>query len=61
VQGYLRHLVHLGDGDKALKYLQENPNLSRYVSFRFVLEDLDKYEYKFTRDMLDKLRRYMNH
>ena len=40
VQSYLRHLIRLGDGKKALSYLKDNPNLSRYVSFRFVLEDL---------------------
>ncbi len=61
VQGYLRHLLQLGDGNKALDYLIQNPNLSRYVSFRFVLEDLDKYEHKFTRDIRDKLRQYMSH
>lgn len=61
VQAYLRHLIRLGDGKKALNYLQKNPNLSRYVSFRFVLEDLDKYKHKFTRSMENELRRYMSH
>lgn len=59
VQGYLRHLIQLGDSKKALDYLQKNPNLGRYISFRFMLEDLDKFGHKFTQADLSTLRKYM--
>ena len=48
VRAYLRHLISLGDTEKITAYLQSNPNLGRYVSFRFVLESLDAAKDKFT-------------
>jgi len=59
VKGYLRHLIQLGDADNALKYLKENPNLDRYISFKVMLEDLDKFHHKFTQQDLKELRKYM--
>lgn len=48
VRGYMRHLIGLGDAEKITAFLRANPNLERYVSMRFMLEDLDKMERKFT-------------
>ena len=48
VRAYMRHLIVLGDAEKMKTYLQANPNLDRYVSFRFVLESLDNTKHKFT-------------
>jgi len=48
VRAYLRHLISLGDTEKITAYLRSNPNLGRYVSFRFVLESLDAAKDKFT-------------
>lgn len=59
VRGYLRHLIQLGDADNALKYLKTNPNLNRYISFKVMLEDLDKFSHKFTQQDLKDLRKFM--
>lgn len=61
VRGFLRHLIQLGDADNALEYLRDNPNLSRYISFKVMLEDLDIFQHKFTQIQLDELRKLMSH
>ena len=61
VRGYLRHLIQLGDAEGALDYLSQNPNLSRYISFKVMLEDLDKFQHKFTQPQLVELRKFMGH
>jgi len=50
VKGYLRHLIQLGEGGEVISYLQQNPNLHRYISFKVVLEDLKKNEQFFSLD-----------
>lgn len=59
VRGYLRHLIQLGDADNILKYLKQNPNIGRYISFKLMLEDLDKFAHKFTASDQTDIRRYM--
>ncbi len=50
VTGFLRHLIQIGEADEAIDYLQKNPNLSRYISFKVVLEDLEKFSHFFSDD-----------
>ena len=59
VKGYFRHLIMLGDADSMLAYLEQNPNLDRYISFKLVLDDLAKMKHKFEPEQFNKLCRYM--
>lgn len=59
VRGYLRHLIQLGDAQSLSNYLQQNPNLDRYISFKLMLEDLDKFQHKFRPAEFKDIRQLM--
>jgi len=59
VNGYMRHLIHSGEVDKALDYLQKNPNLYRYISYKVLLEDLEKFKRFFSHDEYLLMRELM--
>lgn len=59
VKGYLRHLIQIGEGGEVLSYLQQNPNLQRYISFKVVLEDLKSNAQFFSREEYSSMRKLM--
>jgi len=59
VKGYLRHLIQIGEGREVISYLQKNTNLHRYISFKVVLEDLEKNVHFFSRDEYKTMRNLM--
>lgn len=56
VKAYLRHQIQIGEAGSAIEYLQKNPNLHRYISFKVVLDDLHKFKHLITQEEFETLR-----
>lgn len=59
VKAYLRYQMQIGEAAEAIDYLQKNPNLHRYISFKVVLDDLEKFKHLMTQKEFETLRAYM--